>query len=202
MFYDPRRYLTTTRADHIPGAPQGQWTYDDYAKIPNDGQRYEVIDGVLYVQGSESCYPLHKPLELVKFHLITYLDEYQHFAAAYSIPFEVELSDKTKVVPDFAAVFKVHNERGTGYVIDIPDLVVEVTSSDTGPHDRDQKYRVYASRGVKEYWIVNPAQHNVEVVKLASSEYPTPEIFSGEQLVHSQLLPGFSVRAKQFFDYD
>ncbi len=105
-------------------------------------------------------------------------------------------------MPDFAAVFKVHNERGTGYVIDIPDLVVEVTSSDTGPHDRDQKYRVYASRGVKEYWIVNPAQHNVEVVKLASSEYPTPEIFSGEQLVHSQLLPGFSVRAKQFFDYD
>jgi hypothetical protein len=34
MFYDPRRYLTTTQADHIPGPPQGEWTYDDYAAIP------------------------------------------------------------------------------------------------------------------------------------------------------------------------
>ena len=36
-------------ADHIPGPSQGSWTYEDYAKIPDDGNRYEVIEGVLYI---------------------------------------------------------------------------------------------------------------------------------------------------------
>ena len=36
------------RADDIPGPVQGRWTYDDYAKIPDDGCRYEVVEGVLY----------------------------------------------------------------------------------------------------------------------------------------------------------
>ena len=32
----------TVRADHVPGPPQGCWTYDDYAAIPDDGCRYEI----------------------------------------------------------------------------------------------------------------------------------------------------------------
>ena len=36
-------------ADHIPGPSQGQWTYVEYASIPDDGARYEIVDGVLYM---------------------------------------------------------------------------------------------------------------------------------------------------------
>ena len=38
-----------TRADHVPGPAQGCWTYADYAALPDDGHRYEVIDGILYL---------------------------------------------------------------------------------------------------------------------------------------------------------
>ena len=37
------------RADHVPGPPQGRWTYDAYAALPDGGTRYEIIDGVLYM---------------------------------------------------------------------------------------------------------------------------------------------------------
>ncbi len=36
-------------ADHMPGPEQGHWTYQDYANLPNDGHRYEIVDGVLYM---------------------------------------------------------------------------------------------------------------------------------------------------------
>lgn len=38
----------TARADHVAGAPQGRWTYNEYAALPDDGNRYEVVDGVFY----------------------------------------------------------------------------------------------------------------------------------------------------------
>ena len=36
-------------ADHIPGPRQGRWTYSDYAALPDDGQHYEVVNGVLFM---------------------------------------------------------------------------------------------------------------------------------------------------------
>jgi hypothetical protein len=38
-----------TPADNVPGPGQGQWTYSHYAALPDDGQRYEILDGVLYL---------------------------------------------------------------------------------------------------------------------------------------------------------
>ncbi len=54
------RPMTTTsnrpdsiqKADHVPGPKQGEWTYAHYAALPEDGQRYEVLDGVLYMSPS------------------------------------------------------------------------------------------------------------------------------------------------------
>ena len=40
---------TVVPADWVPGPPQGQWTYADYAAIPDDGKCYEVVKGVLYM---------------------------------------------------------------------------------------------------------------------------------------------------------
>ncbi len=39
-------------ADHRPGPEQGHWTYKDYAALPDDGHRYEIVDGVLYMAPS------------------------------------------------------------------------------------------------------------------------------------------------------
>ncbi len=41
------RLSVATPADWVPGPEQGFWTYDDYAALPDDGQRYEIVNGVL-----------------------------------------------------------------------------------------------------------------------------------------------------------
>ena len=42
------RLAVVVPADWVPGPKQGQWTYTDYAAIPEDGNRYEVVNGILY----------------------------------------------------------------------------------------------------------------------------------------------------------
>jgi hypothetical protein len=49
MTSTPEVLPVTARAVGVAGPPQGQWTYDAYAAIPDDGKRYEIIDGVLYM---------------------------------------------------------------------------------------------------------------------------------------------------------
>ncbi len=44
------------RADHVPGPRQGEWTYAHYAALPEDGQRYEVLAGVLYMSPSPNLW--------------------------------------------------------------------------------------------------------------------------------------------------
>ncbi len=46
----PDTATTVVRASHVPGPPQGHWTYADYARLPEmEGFRYELIAGVLYM---------------------------------------------------------------------------------------------------------------------------------------------------------
>ncbi|HZU69256.1 MAG TPA: hypothetical protein VFA09_18410 [Ktedonobacteraceae bacterium] len=48
------RLAVVTPADWVPGSRQGQWTYNHYAALPDDGKRYEIVNGVLYMTPSPS----------------------------------------------------------------------------------------------------------------------------------------------------
>ena len=58
------RFPTVVRADWVAGQPQGQWTYVDYAAIPDDGKRYEVLKGILYMSPVPT--PDHQNIEIYK----------------------------------------------------------------------------------------------------------------------------------------
>jgi Uma2 family endonuclease len=189
-----------TPANHIPGPKQGEWTYSHYAALPDDGNRYEIIDGVLYMAPSPNEFH-QETADLIATYLTMHV-KFNHLGRVFSAPFDVELAENVMLQPDVLVVLKEYNERIKDHIVGAPDLVVEVASPRTWRYDRIKKYRDYAYSGVKEYWIVDPVQCSVEVLALKGSDYLSTGIFSGEQLVHSQLLPGFSVRAKQFFDYD
>ena len=51
-------------ADHMPGPEQGHWTYKDYAALPDDGHRYEIVDGVLYMAPSPNEWHQNATLEI------------------------------------------------------------------------------------------------------------------------------------------
>src|SRR5215469_9568347 len=89
---------TVTPADWVPGPRQGQWTYADYAAIPDDGQRYEVVNGVLYL----SLVPNIEHQE-VSGEVVAYLREFVKLAGrgkVFAAPSDVELDLGDVVQPD------------------------------------------------------------------------------------------------------
>ncbi len=78
-------------ADHMPGPEQGHWTYKDYAALPDDGHRYEIVDGVLYMAPSPNEW--HQTTACDYFLLSTHI-ELTGLGQVYIAPFDVELDLK------------------------------------------------------------------------------------------------------------
>jgi Uma2 family endonuclease len=192
------RVSTVTPADHMPGAKQGQWTYKDYAAFPDDGQRYEIIDGVLYMAPSPTEWHQSAVGEF-----FSYLRTYVKLAGlgrVYVAPFDVELAYNVVVQPDVLVVLNENlGKIIPSRVIGAPDLVVEVASPGTATHDRRKKQDAYARAGVPEYWIADSAARTIEVFTLEAAAYRSLGVFEGPAILPSLVIPVFPVQVKQFF---
>jgi Uma2 family endonuclease len=80
-----------------------------------------------------------------------------------------------------------------------PDLVVEILSPSSIRHDRLNKLELYARFGVKEYWIVDPANHSLEILTLEDKHFAVHSIAAETGLVESKVLVGLSVDVAQVF---
>ena len=185
-------------ADHMPGPEQGHWTYKDYAALPDDGHRYEIVDGVLYMAPSPN-----RGHQNAAFEIASYLRTHVKLAGlgqVYIAPFDVELEQRTVVQPDVVVVLNQHLDRiAESRIIGAPDLVVEVSSPGTVGYDREKKQRAYARAGVPEYWIADPWSRTVEVLTLEAGVYRSLGVFEGKAVLPSQVVPDFLVHVEQFF---
>ena len=198
MTTSPANLQVTTLADWVPGPNQGDWTYNEYLNLPDDGKRYEIADGVLLLTPSstgshqdtigEVCFYLRSHVKLAGLGLVI------------QAPFIVELSAKDVIQPDIFVVMNAHLDRvQEKKVIGAPDLVVEVSTSGTAAFDRLTRYDTYEYTGVREYWILNLERRTVEIFVLEGDEYHSLGVFHGEQKVPSRLISWLSVRVDQFF---
>lgn len=185
-------------ADWVLGPKQGQWTYQDYAAIPEDGHRYEVVRGVLYMSPAPNM--RHQRIAgRIFYYLVTYID-LRGLGNVYQAPADVELSSGNIVQPDVFVIRNIHLDRETSSRLrGAPDLVVEVASPSTARYDMNEKLNAYARAGVPEYWIANPDAHTIEVLKLEGSEFCSLGLFSGSAVLTSLVVPDLPVRVEQFF---
>jgi len=163
-------------------------TYEDYAALPNDGKRYEILDGELSVSPAPS--PSHQHVVL---RLGSALDAHTTsggLGKVYIAPFDVILFDTTIVQPDVLffstdrqAIISSRGAEGA------PTLVVEILSPWSVRNDRTTKFHLYARYGVPFYWIVDLEHRVIEVFRLEAHGYRAAEAFRGEGLVD---LPPFS----------
>src|SRR5256885_1524664 len=107
---------------------QGQWRYADYLRLPDDGKRYEIIEGMLYVANAPSIEHQFTVSE-IHFQLKLFVRE-SALDQVYTSPIEVHLAETTKPVqPD---VLFIRTERqpapGAQFFEGAPDLIVEVIS--------------------------------------------------------------------------
>lgn len=148
------------RAEQTMVMPQtaGTWTADMVRAIPDDGNRYEVVDGELLVTPSPRG--AHQPavLELAVL-LRAYVLE-QRIGEAWISPSDIELDSRSLVQPDVFVFGGVTREWNNP---DVPLLLVaEVLSPSSMRADRTIKRRRYQRAGIPEYWILSLAQRHIE----------------------------------------
>ena len=133
--------------------------YSDYASIPPDGKRYEIIDGDLYVTPAPS--PLHQRMSRrLQRQLEDYFDA-RALGEVFNAPIDVILTDRDVVQPDLVVVANPAQVSNRG-IEGAPLLVVEILSPSTRTQDRTIKTERYAALGVRHYWIVDPEQRRLE----------------------------------------
>src|SRR6266571_1656463 len=165
-----------TPADWVPGPPQGSWTYEDYAALPDDGHRYEIVNGVLVMTPPPT--PGHQSIAVRLTHYLFVHVELAGLGRVFAAPIAVELAPENTFEPDVVVILNAHldiiaEKRING----VPDLVIEVASPSTAVYDRLTKHDVYARSGVAEYWIVKPTSRTIEVLVLENGKYHSLGVF-------------------------
>ena len=186
---------------HEQGWPaQGKWTYEDYKRLPDDGRRYEIIEGVLYVIAAPNFDHQYTVGEIFAA-LRTYVRERQ-LGIVISAPFEVNLPDIAQPVqPDVLFVAAERAPRpGAEDFTGAPDLIVEVLSQSTARTDRLVKFGAYERAGVREYWLVDPRTHSVEVYSLSEEDtYEMAGQYTPGETVESAVLSDLALPVDDLF---
>ena len=179
-------------------AVQPRLTYPELRLMPDDGKRYELIDGEVFVTPSPS--EKHQRVLGNLFLSISNHIKTRHVGRVYIAPFDVVFGEKTALQPDLLFVSaKRLGIIGPEYVLGAPDLVVEVLSPYRQTYDRVTKLEQYALHGVAEYWVVDPIAESVEVNVLVGSRYELKGTFVEDDILQSPLLPGWEIPVGNLF---
>ena len=176
-------------------------SYEDYALIPDDGRRHEVLDGE-HIR-SPAPKTRHQRLVLrlalsLEFHVGGH-----GLGEVFVAPLDVLLSDHDIVQPDVCFVA----DGRLGIVDDdnckgAPDLTVEVLSASTRRRDLVDKRKLYERGGVAEFWAVDPAVGGVQVFRLGGGgRYERTAELSAEagDALASPLVPGWRLALGDLF---
>lgn len=177
-------------------------TYEDFVRIPDDGKRHEIIDGVHYVTPS----PKLRHQELVGRLYLTigaFLEDRPDRGRIFLSPFDVVFSfydvvepDLVFVAPDQLDILTDKNIQGT------PALVIEVLSPSTRKRDQQVKRKLYERMGVREYWLVDPDLNVVTLYRRdADGSFPRVATLTaeGHDGLETALLSGWSLTLSRLF---
>jgi Uma2 family endonuclease len=159
------------------------WDYAAYAAIPDDGLRHEIIEGEHFVSPAPSLY--HQEVSRhIQFQLYQAI-EIPKLGFVIDAPVDVQLGANDIVQPDLVVILAAHRSIMTPTKVKgVPDLVIEVLSASNANQDLVRKRQLYQARGVKEYWIVDPFEHQILQLILRGQEY-VEQILSDSITMHS-----------------
>ena len=183
----------------ITQQPKVRYTYEDYCELPDDGNRYEVIDGVLYM--APAPHPRH---QRVLFNLAALFAPFatgdNALGEAFFAPIDVIFASEDVFQPDliFISLERLHiiTDRGLEAA---PNLAVEVLSPSTRSRDLNLKRRRYAHFGVPEYWLIDPETQTILVLELVNGAYVERGTFGTGDELTTPLIPGLVIPVVQVF---
>ncbi|AFY40817.1 Uma2 family endonuclease [Nostoc sp. PCC 7107] len=187
--------MTSTASEQI------RWTTADLELFPDDGKRYEIIDGELFVTRAP-----HWKHQTACVKVGTQLEIWSNETGLGQVAFApgIIFNDTDNVIPD---VVWVSNQRlseildEAGHLIGAPELVIEVLSPGEVQKKRDKqlKLKLYSVQGVQEYWIFDREKETVGIYRRENGVLKLAATLYKEDNLTSSLLPGFSCAVKVCF---
>ncbi len=174
-------------------------TYDDFCHLPNDGKRYEIIEGELFV--TPSPISLHQRVVTRLTVALGSFLESRRLGEVFVSPFDVVFSRFDVVEPDILFISKARSSVLTPKNVQgAPDLVIEVLSKSTRHTDRTIKLKLYARYGVEEYWIIDPRVPAAQIYRRGKGGLERVRALKPRDLLSSPLLPGFSLKLAELVE--
>mgnify|MGYP005845512345 CR=1 FL=1 len=180
---------------------QVRWTIADLEGFPDNGNRYEIIDGELFV--TRVPHLDHQDVagliyaELLRWSLQSKLGK------PFLTP-GIIFSESDAVIPD--VIWISHERRSqlidsSGHLTGAPELIVEVLSKSEKDkkRDRETKLKLYSVQGVSEYWIADLEQELIEVFRRENGILKKAMTLFKPDRLTSPLLPGFSCQVEFLF---
>ena len=167
-------------------------TYDDYAKLPKDGWRYEIVEGDLLMSPAPKT--KHQRVQMRLYDLLQPFIAGNRLGELFVAPQDVVLDQHTVLQPDLFFVAASRQNIVTELNIQgPPDLVVEVESDYDERADWLRKLRAYDRHGVKELWHVRPDPRVVDVYRRVAEHLDQVERPQAHDRLTTPLLPGLSI---------
>ncbi|MGY0693408.1 Uma2 family endonuclease [Virgibacillus sp. FSP13] len=178
------------------------FTVDEfYKQRENSDQIMEYIDGMIFMSPSPSTkhQRISGRLHAQLFQLLEG-SECEVFHAPFDVELnQTEMDSTTIVIPDLSVICDIEGLNEEKYV-GVPTIIIEIVSPSNQSHDLVFKLNLYMQCGVKEYWIVNPLLHTIQVYTLdENKQYRLHDIAKDKGRIHSTILSKFIVEAEKIF---
>jgi Uma2 family endonuclease len=175
---------------------QGNWSEQEYLALSGNrlvefsGGRIEVLTTPTWT---------HQRIVRLLFQILYSFANDHGLGEVIFAPMSVRLWDGKFRQPDIAFLLGEHRNRIQESYWDGADLVVEVVSNDDRRRDLETKRFEYARAGIGEYWIVDPQEQSITVLKLAGDQYEVHGIFRPGQQASSPLFPEPAIEVRPVF---
>jgi Uma2 family endonuclease len=170
---------------------QGLWTEEQYLRLTDQTNRF-----IEFTEGSVEVLPMptRKHQAISRFLFLAFLTFVQPLGGTvFYAPLRVRIAPGRFREPDLVLLLDVNDPRNQNAFWLGADLVVEIVSPDYAERDTVIKRADYAEAGIPEYWIVNPEEQTITVLKLSGGAYVAHGVFGRGETVTSVLLRGFTV---------
>jgi Uma2 family endonuclease len=180
------------------GALQGLWTEAQYLKLTDQTNRLiEFADG--YVEVLPMPTRRHHVILALLYELFVVFIRPRGGKVLFA-PLRVQVRPNKYREPDLLLLLDASDPRSQNAFWLGADLVIEIVSPDDPERDIHLKRADYAEAGIPEYWIVNPADETITVLKIDGDTYTEHGTFRRGDSAASTLLDGFAVRVDEVFD--
>lgn len=194
-------------ASAIPNQSKENYTYGDYVHW-DDGKRWEIIDGILIGMSPAPGTKHQAVLFELAWHIKKHFKDNKSPCEVFIAPFDVRMPEydeadeeiRNVVQPDITIICDTSkiDEKGCRGV---PDVVVEIVSPGSLRNDMKYKLILYENQGVKEYWIVQPAENILMQYCLNQEKrYDREVVFANEEIFESKLFPGMQIDLNLVFE--